>query len=129
MASKELRHAARIERKPDIPDSAQTPDRDKVADWIEQHAADDWLNWTFTDVANEYPADISRQHVSNTVENYFQPATDNAQEKSNGNSPTGNVNAVDQLDEGEVPDWVIQKVKDAYREGMQDGIEIGRGLD
>lgn len=123
MASEDIRHVPCIERKPDIPESAQTPDRDIVADWIEENAVDEWLNWSFKDVGDE--TGYSRQHVANTVKNYFEPAPPDDGRKSNGSSPPVTVGSVDQLDESQMPDWVIQKVKDAYREGMQDGIDEG----
>lgn len=72
MVSKALRNATRIERKDSIPAEAQTPKRDEAADWIEEHAAENWGEWTFTDIADE--TEYSRQHIANTVEAYFRPA-------------------------------------------------------
>lgn len=123
MVSKQLRHANRIERKPNIPESARTSGRDAAADWIEEHAANNWTEWTFSEIADE--TDYSRQHIANVVENYFQP-TDTGPEDSNGTAESVQFDRMP--DDSEVPDWVIEKVKNAYRDGMQDGIEIGKNL-
>jgi len=72
MSAHELRSADRIVRKDHIPDSERTEERDDVADWIDEHAADEWRKWTFTDIADELG--FTRQHISNTVKTYYRPA-------------------------------------------------------
>lgn len=71
MVSASLKEADRIERRTHVPDKHRTPERSKVADWIEEHAADDWQEWTHQEIADE--TGYSRQHVDNVVEYYFQP--------------------------------------------------------
>lgn len=128
MASKQLRLAPRIVRKPNVPEEVRTPAQDQVADWIGEHAADEWSKWSYTDVADEM--DVSRQHVSNTVENYFKPA-DVGDAKSNGRQITAgqpDAGVLGELDAGQVPDWIVEKVKEAYRDGYRDGFADGRDL-
>lgn len=72
MVSKALRNATRIERKDTVGDSDRTPKRDEVAEWIDEHAADNWGEWTFTEISDE--TGFSRQHIANTVDAYFRPA-------------------------------------------------------
>lgn len=71
MVRASLKEASRIERKPHVPDKHRTPDRTKVADWIEEHAANEWQEWTHAEIAEE--TGYSRQHVDKVVEYYFQP--------------------------------------------------------
>ena len=113
MVSNELQHAPRITRKPTIPDSEQTPMREKAAEWIEEHAADDWQNWTFTKIADE--TEFSRQHIANTVQTYFQP--------TDGSSASPTKASVSRAD---APEWVLEAVKEAYRDGYRDGVEDER---
>lgn len=72
MVRQELKTANEIERRPHVPDKHRTKGREEVADWIEEHAAHEWSDWTHQEVAQE--VDYSRQHVDNVVEHYFQPA-------------------------------------------------------
>ncbi len=110
MVSNALRHATRIERKQEISDEDRTADRDEAADWIEEHAASNWHDWTFTRIAEE--TEFSRQHIANTVQAYFQPVT-----------ASGNATGTDGLDlnQDEVPEWILDAVKQAYRDGYRDG--------
>lgn len=129
MVSKQLRHASRIERKPDISESARTAGRDDAADWIKEHAADNWTEWTFSEIADE--TDYSRQHIANVVENYFQPTGAESDTKSNGSEPRtspGSGQSLSELDNEQVPDWILEKVKEAYRDGYRDGFADGRDL-
>lgn len=71
MVRASLKEASRIERKPHVPDKHRTHDRTKVADWIEEHAANEWQDWKHREIAEE--TGYSRQHVDKVVEYYFQP--------------------------------------------------------
>lgn len=71
MSRARIREANELQRKASIPASDRTPARDEVARWIDEHAADDWVNWTMTDIAEE--VDRSREHVAKTLELYFEP--------------------------------------------------------
>jgi len=71
MVSDELRRAAKLRRRTRVPAENRTADRTKVADWIEEHAADEWGRWTSTSVAEE--TGFSRQHVNNVLDHYFIP--------------------------------------------------------
>jgi len=72
MSRARIREAGALQRKQRVPDSDRTAARDEVADWIEAHAADDWVEWTMTAVAEE--VGYSREHVAKTLEAYFEPA-------------------------------------------------------
>jgi hypothetical protein len=72
MSRARIREAGALQRKQRVPDSDRTAARDEVADWIEAHAADDWVDWTMTAVAEE--VGYSREHVAKTLEAYFEPA-------------------------------------------------------
>ncbi|MGB9966102.1 hypothetical protein [Halobacterium hubeiense] len=71
MVSEEIRNATQLRRRTRVPAEHRTPDRTEVADWIEEHAADEWGRWTSSDVEKE--VDYSRQHVDNVLEHYFAP--------------------------------------------------------
>lgn len=71
MVSDEIRNASQIRRRTKVPPDNRTPDRTKVADWIEEHAADEWGRWSALDVADE--TGYSRQHVNNVLRYYFKP--------------------------------------------------------
>lgn len=71
-----LKEATALQRKARVPDSDRTPDRDKVADWIEAnviHGDWDWSDTTISEIAEEI--DYSRQHVATTLDYYFDPLT------------------------------------------------------
>lgn len=72
MSRARIREAGALRRRQRVPDSDRTAARDEVADWIEEHAADDWVSWTMTAVAEE--VGYSREHVAKTLEAYFEPA-------------------------------------------------------
>lgn len=122
MVSTALRNATRLVRKQSIPESDRTPERDKAADWIDEHAADDWEDWNFTDIEDE--TDWSRQHIANTVEKFFEPA-DAMHQSSQGSSVPADVRQSQPVDLGQeqLPQWVLDAVKEAYRDGYRDGIQ------
>lgn len=113
MVSDTLKNATRLQRKASIRNSERTGSRDEVADWIEEHAADDWNEWTMTDIAEE--VGYSRQHVANTVEAYFEPVD------REGNSIGG------KLQQGSNPEnesplhALSQRELEIYRMGYRDG--------
>lgn len=76
MVRPELKSATRLRRKDSVPPGERTPDREQLADWIEEHVIDGdevWYNWTMTEIADA--TGYSRTHVSNTLDAYFEPAT------------------------------------------------------
>lgn len=71
MVSDEIRNASQIRRRTMVPPDDRTPKRTEVADWIEEHAADEWERWSTSQVADE--TGYSRQHVDNVLRYYFKP--------------------------------------------------------
>lgn len=63
---------ADIERRESVPADKRTPGKDVAADWIEENIVDkgEWP-MDMQDLAEE--SDWSRQHVTNTVRDYFRP--------------------------------------------------------
>lgn len=72
MVRASIKEASALQRKSFVPDSDRTADRTKAADWIEANAADEWEQWTMTDVADE--TGYTREHIATTLEHYFEPA-------------------------------------------------------
>lgn len=107
MVSDALRTADRLVRKASIPDDERTQMRDAAADWIEENAADEWGEWTFTDVAEA--ADYSRQHITNVVEKYFEPVGDATNGEHDGEL------------EDEGLDHLSARELEIYRRGYRDG--------
>jgi hypothetical protein len=105
--SDELRIADRIARKDKVPEKDYTDNRAEVADWIEEHAADEWSKWTYTRVADELG--VSRQHVANAVRAFFVPI-----DPETGEKPLTNMN---------------ERELRIYRRGYRDGFRDGRKLD
>jgi hypothetical protein len=65
-------HADHVKRTP-VPKDLRTPDKDEAARWIESMWDSDT---TLTDIAEA--SGYSRQHVSNTLKQYFEIASDDA---------------------------------------------------
>lgn len=75
MVRHELKTAPRIRRKDPVPAEHRTEARDQLADWIDEHVVGgerDWYHWTQTEIGDAYGC--SRQHVSDVLDAYFEPA-------------------------------------------------------
>lgn len=120
MVREEVKNTSRLERKPHVPQKDRTPERDRIADWIEDKAADDWDQWTMSSVAQA--ADCSRQHVGNVLEHYFI-----AEGESRGIGELGEIGSMDS-DEirhllGEATEREFLILSAGYRQGYKDGRE------
>jgi len=118
MATASIKDAERIKRKTHIPEQHRTPKRSQAADWIEEHAADDWRNWTHTEIADE--TGFSRQHIDNVVEYYFEPAgADSDVEALADELGLGNVSSLERAVGGDVSrELLIYRL--GYRDGQRD---------
>lgn len=74
MVRQQVKKAPELRRKEFVPDDLRTTERDKAADWLEEHiiAEGRWSETTIQDIAAE--SDWSRQHIANTLDSYFEPA-------------------------------------------------------
>lgn len=90
MVRARIREASALRRKPQVRDGDRTPDRDEVAEFIAEHVADDWDEWTITEIAER--TGYSREHVSNVLDRYFEPqgqvATTELEEMLDAQVPT-----------------------------------------
>lgn len=111
MVKPAIRDATRLKRKQRVPRSDRTPDRTKAAEWIDEHVIPserDWEEWTIKEIAEG--SGWSREHISNTLDRYFEPA----------HSPAEDV--LDTLTDGMVD---AEHSGDGYREGLRDGFREG----
>lgn len=75
MARASLKEAAELQRKPHVPDHDRTPQRDETADCIGSYLDEhDWTTTTLTELADY--CGCSREHVSNVLDGYYQPASE-----------------------------------------------------
>lgn len=116
-----LKHAATLERRPQIDPEDRTQRRDEVAEWIEANAADDWPEWSFTDVAEEL--DCSRQLVGDVVERYFRPGDEVGIDELEAIDIEQREEVRDLLGEVTGREALIYAL--AYRQGYRDGREDG----
>jgi len=118
MVREAIKKASRLERKVHVPQSDRTAERDRVADWIEEKAADDWHDWTMTSVSQA--ADCSRQLVALVLEDYFI-----AEGESRGTPDLGEIGSMsaseiqELLGEGTEREFLILSA--GYRQGYRDG--------
>jgi len=121
MVREALKHAARLERRPQIDPEDRTHRRDEVADWIEAHAADEWPNWSLTDIAGEL--DCSRQLVGDVVERYFRPAGEVGIDELEAIDPGQREEVRELLGEVTGREALIYAL--AYRQGYRDARDDG----
>lgn len=118
MVREAIKKASRLERKSYVPQSDRTAERDRIADWIEEKAADDWQNWTMTNVSQA--AGCSRQLVATVLDHYFI-----AEGESRGAPDLGEIGSMsadeirELLGEGTEREFLILSA--GYRQGYQDG--------
>lgn len=95
------RHAEHIKRKDVIPEDKRTPGKDQAAQYIEEEVIEkDRWPMQLSEIADE--TQWSRQHISNTLNDYFEPAEDGERRLEN------------------VMD-LAERLNEAYRRGYQDG--------
>lgn len=110
MVKARIKEASALRREDFVPDSERTATRDELADWIERKfvaGEKDWSAWTLTDIAKEYGC--SRQHVSDVLDAYFEPAS------AEGSSLPPFLRRERSVGDGE-------SYEDGYREGYWDGL-------
>lgn len=107
----QVNEADEIERRDSVPESEQTEERTKAADYIESEVLDE-DRWPMTLTAISEETDWSRQHIKNTLEGYFEPVTTN---------DGGAVSAGGQDD----ADVSFESRTAAYRKGFKDGFREG----
>lgn len=110
MVRTRIRDAETLQRKSNVPTDLQTPDRSDAADWIECHVVNgtrDWTEWTITEIADE--TGWSRTHISNTLEAYFDAASDD--------DPILTALGMDSRD--------LEQSGTDYRAGLRDGFREG----
>lgn len=102
-----------LRRKSAVPPSDRTEERDAAADWIEQNVIEQG-RWpmTYTEIAEE--TGWSRQHISNTISDYF--TTETSEAETDPEAPQ---------EKGDGRDNEIFRV---YRTGVQDGIELALSI-
>jgi len=120
MVREAIRKASRLERKTNIPDTDRTAERDRVADWIVEKAADDWKDWTITSVSQA--ADCSRQHVANVLDLYFVPAGESRSASNLGEIGSMSAEKVEEL-LGKYTEREFLILTTGYRLGYQDALE------
>jgi len=73
MVRARIREATELTRRQAVPDADRTPARDAAADCIETYLAEhDWPETTIVELAEH--CDWSREHISKTLDAYFDPA-------------------------------------------------------
>lgn len=118
MASASLTDAERIERKTHVPENHRTRQRTEVADWIEEHAADEWREWKHQEIADEL--DYSRQHIDNVVRYYFQAAGESSDVEALADElGVGDIGSLQEAFGADVSrELLIYRL--GYRDGQQD---------
>ncbi len=112
--------ARQIRRKDSIPSDDQTPGKEQAADYIEREVLEkDRWPMNLTDIADE--CEWSRQHIANTLRDYFEPAPPNrapVQVNATGEKepPATQINI-------KVPEGVDV---DSYLQGWVDGYKRGK---
>lgn len=78
MVNAKIKEASKLRRKAVVPDADRTPARDEAADWIEDNVVnnDRWHSVTITEIADG--AGFSREHISNVLDRYFEPQSQQA---------------------------------------------------
>ena len=81
-----LQQHDQLERKEHIPDAVRTNGKDEVADWLDANvfAKDRWpvpVTQLVEEMAED-GVDYSRQHISNTLTDYYQPVPDESEHKA-----------------------------------------------
>lgn len=109
-----IKDATQLTRKANVSESDRTEARDAAADWIQQEIIDKdrWGEMTLQDLGEESP--WSRQHIANTLEQYFDPVGESlngAEEEPPKQIPVGD------RDDGKSAE---------YRQGFRDGLEFAR---
>lgn len=73
--------AERIERRAQVPDHARTDGKTAVAEYIASEIVDEG-RWPTTLTAIEEETEWSRQHIRNTLNDYFRPAVDGTERET-----------------------------------------------
>jgi len=106
-----IKEATDLQRKAYVPDYDRTPDRDELAQWIDGEIVNGDLDWSQTTIQEiSEMAGWSREHVSNTLDRYFVPAS-----QAGGGDITQLIQALPTPDGND-------NFQSGYRSGFSDGV-------
>lgn len=116
MVRESIKQSPRIKRKKSIPASNRTPGRDEAAKWIQEHVIDEdaWSETTIKGISEE--SGWSRQHIANTLEMYFEPTEEFAEDE-------------EQIIDREMLNLLLDVHRIGYRQGYDDAMQQGESGD